>query len=188
MKKRVVIIGNSGSGKSHLACLLGAKFQLPVVQLDSIFWLPGGFNEKRSTLEVEKLIEVQRSSSEWIVEGVFGELAGRFLDYADLMIWLDLPWSECEASLHARGSESSKQRDPIEAKESFRKLLDWASAYWTRTNARSHLGHMKLFDRFEGAKFRFEQRSDVDAFLEETQRQLNQAVQSTAASPRPLTL
>lgn len=171
MSKRVVIIGNGGSGKSYLARRLGSKFRIPVVHLDSIFWLPGGFNEKRSAPEIDQMIEDHRSRSEWIVEGVFGELAGRFLDLADLVIWLDLPWSVCEASLRARGSESSKQRDSIEAEESFRKLIVWSSEYWTRTNGRSHLGHKALFEGFARTKFRFEKRSDVDAFIEETEKQ-----------------
>ena len=44
---RTVIFGNSGSGKSWLARRLGEKRSTPVVHLDEIFWLPGGFNAKR---------------------------------------------------------------------------------------------------------------------------------------------
>ena len=36
---RIVIIGNSGSGKSHLAQALATQLALPVIDLDDIFWL-----------------------------------------------------------------------------------------------------------------------------------------------------
>ncbi len=39
--ERVVVIGNSGGGKSQLARPLAAKLGLPYLDLDSILWLPG---------------------------------------------------------------------------------------------------------------------------------------------------
>jgi adenylate kinase family enzyme len=38
---RVVVIGNSGGGKSILARQLAAKFALPYIEIDSFLWLPG---------------------------------------------------------------------------------------------------------------------------------------------------
>jgi ATP-dependent protease HslVU (ClpYQ) ATPase subunit len=39
---RVVIIGNSGSGKSYLARRLSEQLTLPLIHLDALFWEPGG--------------------------------------------------------------------------------------------------------------------------------------------------
>jgi adenylate kinase family enzyme len=167
MTNRIVIIGNSGSGKSHAARGLALAFGLPVVKLDSIFWLPGGFNAKRSPEEVNRLIRDYGSGTSWIVEGVFGELAGEFLGSAELLIWLDMPWSVCRSGLLERGSESSKQKDPIRAEESFQSLLRWSAGYWARTDPRSFAGHQILFAAFGGAKFRFSHRWEIDTFLEE---------------------
>lgn len=165
MTKRIVIIGNSGSGKSWLAAALAARYHLPVISLDSIFWLPGGFNAKRKPEEVDRLIDRYRGAESWIVEGVFGELAARFLESAELLLWLDLPWSVCRSGLLQRGSESSKQKDPVCAEASFQSLLRWSSGYWSRTDQRSHSGHQGLFRPFEREKFRFSHRSEVDAFI-----------------------
>jgi adenylate kinase family enzyme len=163
--KRIVIIGNSGSGKSWLAAALAARCHLPVISLDSIFWLPGGFNAKRKSEEVDRLIDRYRGAGSWIIEGVFGELAARFLDSAELLLWLDLPWSVCRSGLLQRGSESSKQKDPVCAEASFQSLLRWSSGYWSRTDLRSYSGHQSLFRTYEREKFRFSHRSEVDAFL-----------------------
>jgi len=165
MKKRIVIIGNSGSGKSYLAGQLSAIFGARLIHLDSIFWMPGGFNERRSADEISNLIAGHTNAPAWVVEGVFGELASRFLDSAESLLWLDMPLELCRTSLIQRGSESSKQRDPAQAQESFRALLQWSSEYWSRTNFQSHQGHLRLFDGFKGDKIRFERRADVDAYV-----------------------
>jgi adenylate kinase family enzyme len=39
--KRVVILGRGASGKSTLARCLGDITQLPVIELDKVFWRPG---------------------------------------------------------------------------------------------------------------------------------------------------
>jgi len=79
---RTVIVGNSGSGKTWLAKRIGEKRSTQVIHLDDIFWLPGGFNEKRSSSEVLCLVNSKKAESDWIVEGVFGDLAKQFLSSA----------------------------------------------------------------------------------------------------------
>ena len=71
---RTVVVGNSGSGKTWLARRLAEKAGGLVVHLDEVFWLPGGFNEKRDPSEVSRLINAKRAETEWIVEGVYGNL------------------------------------------------------------------------------------------------------------------
>ena len=151
MKQRIAITGNSGSGKSHLAQQMAADLGVRAFDLDDIFWLPGDFNAKRPAGEVDRLIEQVRSEPAWVVEGVFGELVARFLDEADLLIWLDLPWAICEAGLLKRDADQ--------------KLLTWASEYWTRTDLRSHAGHQRMYDEFPGEKRRFTVRTEVDEFV-----------------------
>ena len=134
---RIVIIGNSGSGKSHLAKSLSKIYSIPIIHLDQLFWMPGGFNEKRPKDEVKNEIEQKRKDNSWIAEGVFGELAELFLARAETLIYLDLDWATCHSSLMVRGSESSRQLLSAKAEENFRNLLLWAEQYWTRNDLRS---------------------------------------------------
>lgn len=48
---KIVIIGNSGSGKTWLAKKLATN-TTEIIHLDDLFWLPGGFDRKRSKEEV----------------------------------------------------------------------------------------------------------------------------------------
>ncbi len=172
MSLRIAIIGNSGSGKSHLARRIVADLGVPLVDVDEIFWLPTGFHAKRPAEEVDRLVAELRSGRAWVVEGVFGDLVTRVLDLADLLIWLDLPWKVCEASLLERGSVSSMHMGAAEAEESFQKLLAWSSEYWTRTDLRSHVGHKQMYDDFPGQKRRFTVRREVDAYPDSLRNQV----------------
>jgi adenylate kinase family enzyme len=165
MSSRIVIIGNSGSGKSYLAESLSTIYSVPVVHLDKLFWMPGGFNEKRPKDETRNTVELKRKEDSWIVEGVFGELAELFLPQAQSLIFLDMDWPICRTGLLARGSESSKQLEAVKAEINFEKLLLWAEQYWARTNSCSHSGHLQLFSNFVGRKFKFTRRAEVADFL-----------------------
>ena len=159
---RIVIIGNSGSGKSYLARKLDERLSIAPTHLDKLFWEPGGFNKKRPPEVVYREIDAISKTPQWLVEGVFGELAARFLDRAECLIWLDVDWEYCHSNLLQRGSESSKQLDKEQAEENFRKLVIWASNYWERVDLRSHKGHKELFDSFNGYKRVLRSRGEVD--------------------------
>ena len=88
---KTIIIGNSGSGKTWLAQQLATE-DTCIVYLDDIYWSPGSFEKKRSAKEIDHFIEKSKNCDDWIVEGVFGELAVRYFDMAEVLIWLDLPW------------------------------------------------------------------------------------------------
>jgi adenylate kinase family enzyme len=162
---KTVIIGNSGSGKTWLATRLAASGSVPVVHLDALFWQPGGFDRKRSPPEIATLVERAREAPGWVVEGVFGELAAPFLEDADALLWLDLEWALCDARLRRRGSESKAHMDRAQSEAGLAKLLEWASAYGSRGDARSFAGHRALFERFGGLKARLQGEAEVSALL-----------------------
>lgn len=163
--QRIVILGNSGSGKTYLARKLTHILQSPIIHLDHLFWETGGYTQKRHIEVVHREIRDLAEGSNWIMEGVFGELAAIALGRATTFIFLNKDWEECESSLIERGPEAHKQHDALQAEESFRDLLAWAKNYTKRENSRSLQGHMKLYENFNGTKFEFHSRAGVDEFL-----------------------
>ena len=163
--QRIVIVGNSGSGKSHLARQLSSKLGFQIVHFDEHFWEPGGFNKKRQPEVVHSEIKQLSLNASWIMEGVFGDLAATALENATALIFLNKSWDECKSALLERGSESSKQLDPAAAEKNFKELMSWAEAYSQRENSRSLKGHTKLFADFKGTKFEFQDRRSEANFI-----------------------
>jgi adenylate kinase family enzyme len=158
---RIVITGNSGSGKTWLGNRISIVLAIPCIALDKVFWEPGGYNIKRSDPDIEAELKQIQSCSSWVVEGVFGSLIDELISYADTVVFLDLSWEECKTNLVARGSESSKQLDRRRAEENFQVLIEWASAYYIRDSKASNKYHTFLFDTFGGNKYRVSSRDEI---------------------------
>ena len=163
---RTVVVGNSGSGKTWLARRLAEKTTASLVHLDEVFWLPGGFNEKRDPSEVSRLIEARRAETEWIVEGVYGNLAKQFLPTALTLVWLDMPWSVCKRRLEFRGSESKAHMERKQSDQGLRELLRWAEDYCSRPGSSGQAAHLSLFEAFQGQRFRLGSKAQVQEYLD----------------------
>ncbi|MEH3087903.1 MAG: hypothetical protein PGN26_15520 [Xylophilus ampelinus] len=162
---KLVILGNSGSGKTWLANRIANVTHTPVVHLDEFFWQPGGFNAKRSATEIAESILRARALQSWIVEGVFGELAEAFLPDAHAMLWLDMDWKLCHQRIRHRGNERAAEQGGEQFDAGTEKLVAWAADYFTRTDKRSHIGHHLLFDGFGGSKLRLTDTEAVEIHL-----------------------
>ena len=163
---KVVIIGNSGSGKTWLATRLAACGSATVIHLDNLFWEPGGFDRKRSKDDVLALIETSKLTPSWVVEGIFGELAELYFPEAEVLIWLDLDWPSCKARVEQRETNMAVSQ----SQAGLAKLLDWAAAYTTRSDKRSFAGHRDIFARFTGLRIRLHSEEASNAFINDAQQ------------------
>lgn len=165
MPSRVVILGNAGSGKSYVARKLGAVWLLPIIDLDMIFWMPGSYSEKRPDDLVRRDVERKKNEGGWVIEGVYGELISLVVDRADFLVWMDIDWATCRASLEARRLEMAED-EQLRTVESFKILLSYAEAYWIRNGPRSQSGHAAIFEAFSGQKLRLRSREEASKFLQ----------------------
>jgi len=91
--KRVQIVGSIGSGKTSLGKKLSKKLNIPHLELDTLFWLPGW--EIRPALEIIDLAYKEAEKPTWIFCGNYSFLKHVTLDNADTIVWLDYPFWLC---------------------------------------------------------------------------------------------
>ena len=87
--RRVLIIGNSGGGKSTLARRLGEKLGLPVIHLDVLFWKPGWTESDDD--EFRARVAEALAHPAWVCDGNFGGSWDLRMPLADTIVWIDQP-------------------------------------------------------------------------------------------------
>ena len=158
-KSRTLIIGNSGSGKSTLAMALSRFSGCPITDLDRIHWDSDTFATKRDEQIALQMTREAALGERWIIEGVYGWLAQAAIPRATALIWLNLPWEECQTGISQRGPWNKAGPNAMAA------LLEWAEAYYVRQTSSSLAGHLQMFERFDGDKFAISSRQSAIAFM-----------------------
>ena len=149
---RIVIVGNAGSGKSTLAHSL-AKPGTPILDLDTIFWVPKRVAVKRPATDVYADLERFCDENEdWSIEGCYGDLAQKILAYGPEFIFLNPGETICLENCRARPWEPHKYASKEEQDTQLSTLLTWVSDYYNRGDDMSLRGHRTLFDAYEGSK------------------------------------
>ena len=160
--QRILIIGNSGSGKSWFATRLAEKTSLPVTELDTLNWEPGGYGSAREKEAVLYDALTIAKKERWIIEGVYGWIADKVATYATHIIWLTPDPAECIENIKARGVRNHG------SVADFTALLEWAEAYNTRTGSSSYQGHLTVYSQASPAtRSRLSSRDEMNRFLSE---------------------
>ena len=92
---KIVVNGYSGSGKSTLARRLGGLYQIPVLHLDTVHWLPG-WEEKAEAQERSEVRAFMDRNASWVIDGNYRKLEyERRLQEADRIIFMDFNRFSC---------------------------------------------------------------------------------------------
>ena len=75
---KIAVNGYSGSGKSTLASSLGELYQIPVLHLDTVHWLPG-WEEKGEGQERSEVRAFMDRNASWVIDGNYRKPTGSFL-------------------------------------------------------------------------------------------------------------
>lgn len=148
--KKIVVIGNCGSGKTTFAIRLAEILNLPLTHLDAEFWNPGWTGTPREQW-LEKVRHLS-SGDEWILDGNYGStLKERFLA-ADCVIFMDISRPTCYKNLVKRRLKyHSKQRPdmPEDCPEILRRDLMRKTWYYPKAERNRVLSYMTRFPRKE---------------------------------------
>jgi len=165
--KRIMIIGQPGSGKSFLARKIGDQTGLPVVHIDNIHWQAGW--RERSAEEKARLCAEVHAQEQWIFEGGFSRSWDDRLARADVLIWLDIPlWLRAirviRRTLQYHGS--SRPDLPEGCPERF----NWEFTRWiwkTRTSGKKKMQAFYANTSAEKLKFHVQNRKHVSTLLQD---------------------
>ncbi len=91
--RRIVVIGNTSSGKSTLAARLARSLDVPFVELDALNWEPNWHSlADHDPEELERRIFEATAGDGWVVAGSYSRFSERtFWPRLETAIWLDLP-------------------------------------------------------------------------------------------------
>jgi len=113
------------------------------------------------------MILQSKLSDSWLAEGIFGHIAEHYLEDAQSLIWLDIPWNICLKRLKIRGSESKKHMDRDESEIGLKELINWASQYYERKSKSSYYGHSQIYENFLKTKTRLKNEDEVIEFIQD---------------------
>lgn len=85
--KRIMIVGGSGAGKTHLGLELSRRFGLPIHHVDQLSWQPGFIH--RTADELNALTRNIHQTQHWILEGGHYETLPERAQRAQLLLWVD---------------------------------------------------------------------------------------------------
>ena len=148
MMKRVLIIGCGGAGKSTLARALGEKTGLPVVHLDSIFWLPGWVEMEKDAFDQRLREEMAKEA--WIMDGNFNRTMEERIAHCDTIIYLDFSRFACLRGVLKRVITTYGKVRP-DMGEGCPERLDWEFLKWVwNFNKNKRERYYRMLNEAEG--------------------------------------
>ena len=112
--KRILVIGNCGSGKSTFSKKLNKRLNLELIHLDNLFWKPNWKETPKQEWKdiVQKIIQKDK----WIIDGNYNSTLDIRIKRADTIIFLDIPRYVCLLNASKRvikGKYFKVERDDI---------------------------------------------------------------------------
>ncbi len=150
---RILIFGNSGSGKSSLAQVLAQKHDLVHLDLDTIVWEP----EKVAVQRADGAIAASLNAfwdghDRWVIEGCYGELIEAAAAHCGQLIFLNPGLDACLTHNARRPWEPHKYASREAQDAMLENLQTWVAGYYTRDDAWSYRCHRRIFDAHNGRK------------------------------------
>jgi adenylate kinase family enzyme len=150
---KLLLMGNSGSGKSTCAARLAADNGLVCLELDSIVWEPHQIAVPRPLEQARAdLSRFLASNAGWVVEGCDGDLIEQALPFCSSLLFLNPGPAACVENNRRRPWEPHKYDSPEAQERMLPHLLAWVESYYTRDDPRSYAYHRRLFDGHAGDK------------------------------------
>ena len=154
-ERRILILGNSGSGKTTMARALQDELGLPHLDLDAVAWAEPGVRLPLGE-SVAALGAFDQSHRSWVVEGSYASLARAALPLCTEFRFLNPGVEACVANCKRRPWEPEKYASPEDQHERLVFLLEWVRGYEARGDEYGLGQHRALFEAFDGEKHEYD--------------------------------
>ena len=153
---KILVFGNSGSGKSTFSKQIARKLGLAHLDLDVLAWLPTD-PPKRMPIEEskEKINDFIAEHESWVVEGCYTDLLELLKHEASEVVFMDLTVEQCIANAKSRPWESHKYTSKETQDANLDMLIDWIRNYTFRSDSFSYESHRSFFESFQGKKIAY---------------------------------
>ena len=153
---KILVFGNSGSGKSTYAKAMVQRHALTHLDLDTIVWEPGKVAVQRSAAAIKASLETfLRDHSRWIIEGCYGELVAAAAAHCDDLVFLNPGRETCLANNRRRPWEPHKYASAQAHEAMLVKLQAWVAGYDERDDDWSYRRHRQIYDAHTGEKHEY---------------------------------
>lgn len=163
--KKIILLGNSGSGKSWTAQRMGSKTGYPVIYLDKECWQPGWNYPPEEEWHEKNRAFIQ--GSEWIIDRNHHETLQMRIEAADLILFFDINRLLCMYRVWKRhGHKRIDLPEYLEEKrdKEFFRFLKWIWQFPEKCNP----GILAMQEKYQDKDFLiFHSRKDAEIFLEQ---------------------
>jgi adenylate kinase family enzyme len=150
---KVLVFGNSGSGKSTYARGLVDRHALAHLDLDTIVWEPGQIAVQRSSDAVAAALgALIDDHANWVIEGCYGELVEATAPHCSELVLLNPGREACLANNRHRPWEPHKYASAEQQDGMLETLQAWVGGYYERDDDWSYRRHRRIFDAHPGRK------------------------------------
>lgn len=151
--RKLLIFGNSGSGKSTIASKICQLEKLAHLDLDTLAWQPSTPpNRKLLSESFSDISQFINAHESWVIEGCYSDLLELTLPFTNEIIFMNLPIEVCIENAKNRPWEPHKYASKIEQDANLVMLIQWIKQYETRNDIFSKSAHEALFQKFSGKK------------------------------------
>lgn len=151
---RVIVLGNSSSGKSTYAKAQVEALGCAHMDLDTVAWQPDSAAPCRRPLaesqtDIRQFIECHRH---WVIEGCYADLLAFAAPFSTQMVFLNPGIATCIDNARRRPWEPHKYSTPEAQNANLNMLIDWIRQYEQRNDECAYAAHRALFDAYSGDK------------------------------------
>ena len=151
--KKIIIFGNSGSGKSTMAKKLCSEFSLAHLDLDTLAWLPTTPPKRKPLPDSQKdILNFIKDNDGWVIEGCYSDLLQMAIEDSNELIFMNLPVEVCILNAKNRPWEPHKYESSEAQDKNLEMLIEWISQYNERDDTFSKAAHEKLYEHYRGRK------------------------------------